>query len=316
MLTTNKILGLNSIQWVPDGSDNKTPMLCALFFPGAGEIGTDPSKLSLYGPGAFLKAASQLGYNIRAISVQNVNPNPRPSETGMVMDAIAAIYNTPKFVPMGLSRGGQDWDWYVSNAAGNLSRIAGMLIASSQGPVGDVPGIPGTWTPQWFVDNKVSYAFAIGTQDPFYDANKARYNALVKAGATATWEEFPGAGHDGSVWTKVFDPFYKQSALGGMTWPQWMNGLSAPAATSYTNVEAKLGISKNDCTMGTGSTELYIVPAGKYSSTISQADADAQAQADITHNAQGYANSVGTCSAKLIATVQIFSDGTTKTIPA
>lgn len=44
-----------------------------------------------------------------------------------------------------------------------------------------------------------------------------------------------------------------------------------------------------------GSSVTYTVPAGRYTSMISQADADAQAQADISSNGQNYANEKGTC---------------------
>jgi hypothetical protein len=47
---------------------------------------------------------------------------------------------------------------------------------------------------------------------------------------------------------------------------------------------------------GTGSTVTYIVPAGKYSSIINQADADLQASNDNTANGQNYANAHGVCT--------------------
>lgn len=53
---------------------------------------------------------------------------------------------------------------------------------------------------------------------------------------------------------------------------------------------------KNDCKNGLGNAYTYVVPAGRYSSTISQADADAQAQADIDANGQNAANEYGTCT--------------------
>lgn len=40
---------------------------------------------------------------------------------------------------------------------------------------------------------------------------------------------------------------------------------------------------------------IYVVPSGKYTSTISQADADQKAQDDITANGQTYANTNGVC---------------------
>jgi hypothetical protein len=45
-----------------------------------------------------------------------------------------------------------------------------------------------------------------------------------------------------------------------------------------------------------GSQVTYIVPAGKYSSTIRQSYVDSLAQADIVANGQAYANANGTCS--------------------
>jgi hypothetical protein len=64
---------------------------------------------------------------------------------------------------------------------------------------------------------------------------------------------------------------------------------------TYTNTVKSGRYTRNDCGRGTGSSVTYTVPAGKYTSTISQADADAQAQADVTKNGQSYANTNGTC---------------------
>jgi hypothetical protein len=48
----------------------------------------------------------------------------------------------------------------------------------------------------------------------------------------------------------------------------------------------------------TGTSVTYTVVAGKYVSTISQADADGKAQADVTANGQTFANANGTCTFK------------------
>jgi YD repeat-containing protein len=65
----------------------------------------------------------------------------------------------------------------------------------------------------------------------------------------------------------------------------------------YYNAAASQSFTRNNCQSGyTGSTVTYTVPAGTYTSTISQADADAKAQADIAANGQAYANANGTCS--------------------
>ena len=66
------------------------------------------------------------------------------------------------------------------------------------------------------------------------------------------------------------------------------------------NVEMKQSFQKNDC-LGTetGSMVEYVVPAKKYSSNISQEDADNKAKADIEANGQDYANENGTCETNL-----------------
>lgn len=50
-----------------------------------------------------------------------------------------------------------------------------------------------------------------------------------------------------------------------------------------------------ECTVGTGSVETYVVPAGFYSSMISQAHADSKADWKIYILGQDYANGVGSC---------------------
>ncbi|OIR12068.1 hypothetical protein GALL_63190 [mine drainage metagenome] len=69
----------------------------------------------------------------------------------------------------------------------------------------------------------------------------------------------------------------------------------------YYNVAISVRFFKNDCsaTQGSGSRVMYTVPAGKYSSTISQTDANNQASADAAANGQAYANANGTCSCGL-----------------
>lgn len=54
---------------------------------------------------------------------------------------------------------------------------------------------------------------------------------------------------------------------------------------------------KNNCPSGyNGSNVTFSVPEGKYSSFISQADADQKAQDDYNTNAQNYANALGSCT--------------------
>ena len=67
-------------------------------------------------------------------------------------------------------------------------------------------------------------------------------------------------------------------------------------ASIYYNTAASQTFTRNNCAPGYGGSQVtYTVAANTYSSTISQADADAQAQADITANGQNYANTNGAC---------------------
>ena len=66
------------------------------------------------------------------------------------------------------------------------------------------------------------------------------------------------------------------------------------------NVEMKQSFQKNDCLVTeTGSMVEYVVPAKKYSSNISQEDADNKAKSEIEANGQDYANENGTCETSL-----------------
>ncbi|KUY19867.1 hypothetical protein BAZ12_03690 [Elizabethkingia miricola] len=67
--------------------------------------------------------------------------------------------------------------------------------------------------------------------------------------------------------------------------------------TSYYNIIKSQTFTKNNCTPGTiPGTYTYTVPANKYTSTVSQADADQKAQNDINANGQEQTNLFATCT--------------------
>jgi len=73
--------------------------------------------------------------------------------------------------------------------------------------------------------------------------------------------------------------------------------ISSVTPTVYYNYQRSVIATKDNCGTGyTGSKVIYTVAAKKYSSTISQADADSKAAADLTANKQAYANTKGTCT--------------------
>ncbi|CAM6001148.1 unnamed protein product [Sphagnum balticum] len=71
---------------------------------------------------------------------------------------------------------------------------------------------------------------------------------------------------------------------------------SSPDCVRYTNNYQHQVFTRNNCATGlAGTTVDYQVPAGTYTSSVSQADADNQALADIAANGQNYANANGSC---------------------
>jgi len=71
--------------------------------------------------------------------------------------------------------------------------------------------------------------------------------------------------------------------------------IESPA--TYLNAQKSGTFTKNDCQQGRVPDQVqYIVPAGKYSSVVSQAQADEAAELDIQTNGQAYANTNGACT--------------------
>lgn len=69
-----------------------------------------------------------------------------------------------------------------------------------------------------------------------------------------------------------------------------------PCYPVYSNVAMSGTFEKDECPVGTTPAPItYTVPAGTYTSIISQADANEKAQEDIDANGQAYANTNGTC---------------------
>jgi hypothetical protein len=75
----------------------------------------------------------------------------------------------------------------------------------------------------------------------------------------------------------------------------WIKQTGCPV--TYYNKALSEQIARNNCTTGyLGDTVTYTVPAAEFSSTISQQDADFQAEIYLLTNIQTYANTNGTCS--------------------
>lgn len=85
----------------------------------------------------------------------------------------------------------------------------------------------------------------------------------------------------------------------------YQNG-AVPASKTYSNIEIKQTFKRDNCNLSLGEIgkEIdYIVPSGKYTSSISQADANLKAYKDLTSNGQNYANENGECGAYVMVSV-------------
>lgn len=84
-------------------------------------------------------------------------------------------------------------------------------------------------------------------------------------------------------------------AIANLNWyPQ--SEINALGTCTYSNKEKSGYIRKNNCPPGSlGSSLIYVVPVGKHTSTISEADADAKAQIDFNTDGQNEANTRGSC---------------------
>ena len=91
--------------------------------------------------------------------------------------------------------------------------------------------------------------------------------------------------------------FLRNSLVGLPDMGAYESGSSASTSSTYFNTLTSATAIKNSCGTGyTSPTVTYTVAAKKYSSIISQVDADAKATADLTANKQTYANTNGTCT--------------------
>lgn len=321
-----KIAGLNALIYVSPGLDTTQPVNTVLFTPGAGEQGTDITKLYIHGPFQYLKAGVDIKANLVVVAVQNVNANPQPNEYQTYIDGIKKLYKVNKIVLTGLSRGGQNAEWFANNSEARLAEIAGIVVFSSQGTVSDYPGIPGTQNPALYLKYNIPIWRGLGDQDFTYPINLTLSKVMTAAAPKlAIWTIWPGAGHGDPVWKDGYDPFpvatnpvyvtMKQSIY---QWAASIMGspVPAPPPVIYQNTPLSQAFTRNNCSCGTPTSVIYTVPAGKYTSTVSQAAADAFAMSDLTTNGPAYANANGACTPVLITTVttvtQVYSDGTTK----
>lgn len=143
--------------------------------------------------------------------------------------------------------------------------------------------------------NGPSYANANG-YCTFY--NTAQSSSFQKnncaSGGTGSWVTYYVGANNYSSTISQADADSKAAAEISANGQAYAN---ANGYCTWYNVYKSQTFTKNDCgSYASGSSVTYSVGAGTYSSNVSQADADDQAQSNINSNGQNYANSNGSCT--------------------
>jgi hypothetical protein len=214
---------LNIMTYLYKGWTPGTPAPLLAHLVGAGEIGTNPALLTVEGPfsDAAIAAGTDFPWQMNIVTIQYQNQNPQPSEIQGIVNALKAKFGYSALIGTAISRGGQCWDWFISNAESQMQEMAALAVCSSQGAGGE-PGIPGGWQPQWLADNNIPYWAGCGDQDSFYATYTRINNEEVVTGGIlfeqnelaaiatqlSTMDVFKGAGHSSAAWGPFFSSNY------------------------------------------------------------------------------------------------------------
>ena len=183
--------------------------------------------------------------------------------------------------------------------------------------VGNIPyGVLSSLAPQYLIDGAVSNDASMRSV-----LNNLRTNLTSALVTTYTYAPLVGM-------TSQTDPagrttFYEYDGLGRLSlirdndqnilkkfdYQYQTSSTAITPPTIFSNTVQSGPFTKNNCGTGyTGSTVVYTVPAGTYTSAISQADADSKAQTDVSNNGPNYANTYGTCtSTSTPCTISMYS---------
>lgn len=142
--------------------------------------------------------------------------------------------------------------------------------------------------------------------------NALRSMASMKNASVTTYTHRPSIGLSSMTDPRGIKEFYEYDGYGRLTLVKDHDGhilraycynyvgqlIDCSSATeSFSNVTASRTFRKNNCPSGQqGGLVTYTVPAGRYSSTVSQAAADQLAQNEITTMGQTFANQNGGCT--------------------
>jgi hypothetical protein len=226
-----------------------------------------------------------LGGNFLSLSVAAPNQGYTSDINGSVVSGSISYYNTGTTAPT-------TFQFKPTSSAPVPVVVTYTIVAYTQ----DL--MHGGSTPQM-----VNLTFKVTITPPstptvFYNVAKSQvfYNNTCAAGYSSDPYTYTVAAHTYSSTVSQADADSKAQAVINANGQNTANA-NAPCKVLYYSSAQSASFTRNNCSEnGVGSSVVYSVPAGKYSSTVSQADADSKAQNDIAGNGQNYANANGTCT--------------------
>ncbi len=221
-LTLTKVNGWNAYVHLPDDYNTTGTQTypAIIFFPGTGEVGTDPSKLLINGPGYFLNSGWNgnvvlNGVTIKPIYILLQPPTvwPPTSIVAPEIDQVRTMYriDQSRVSLTGLSMGGQVSEEYVESYP---SKIASVVAIQAVKP-DDNPAYPTPFT---------TFAQDCGHWLGYEQVNDGRdmitinntMNAAVSGSAQYFQTNVGGGGH--CCWNTWYDPTHTDSySLNGVT---------------------------------------------------------------------------------------------------
>ncbi|MFT3980371.1 MAG: hypothetical protein QM687_07875 [Ferruginibacter sp.] len=199
-----------------DSTAKRYPLIC--FVAGIGEIGTDPSKMLLYGPSKFVADGNTMEFTVNGklekpiiISIQPAAAWPNAYTMNKKLDSIVARYrcDLQRINVTGLSMGGWSWANMVDNYNSvYTNRVTSMVTMSALEPDNTI-------------GNMKYYAQAGGTLWAFegnqdlrgYDKVRDTMNRAVTSSARYT---LYNGGH--CCWNDFYTPSYMENGENIYTW--------------------------------------------------------------------------------------------------
>lgn len=214
-LTT--IDGWNAYVHLPDdynSTQQNYPVI--VFIAGIGEVGTDPSKMLVFGPSRFVSQGHNMQFTVNGnvekpivISIQPVSAWPSVTLVARKVDSIRLRWRVDpdRFYLTGLSMGGWAWDSYVTANQTYANKIA-AIVAMSAPP----PDVIANF--QWYATGGGKWWGFEGTSD-YRSMDKIRDTMNAYVPGSARYTQYVG-GH--CCWNTWYDPSWNENGETIYTW--------------------------------------------------------------------------------------------------